>query len=133
MSTVPSSPQYWRDRRQWSSWIGKKGTVLGCTLIQVAPPEFAYLVPYPYVLVDFGSEKKLCIGTGHSSFPVGEIVECVWRRMGEPESTSIIPYGIKVQPYVLSGKDTPEDFAQKQQYESEETESENESNRRSTR
>ncbi|MCD8484379.1 OB-fold domain-containing protein [Candidatus Woesebacteria bacterium] len=126
MNHALSAPRYWRDRREWSRWLGRKGTVVASTLIHVAPPELAYGAPYPYVLVDFGSEKRSFLGTGHTSFLVGEIVECVWRRMGTPDATGIIPYGIKVQ------RLSPEEPVAP--VESVDTlESEDESHRRSTR
>lgn len=134
-----SPPGYWRDRREWSTWLGRKGTVVGSTCIQVSSPELAYLTPYPYVLVDFGSERRAFMGTGHTSFLVGEIVECVWRRMGSVDAAGIIPYGIKVQRLASTDKRGIEiegdDVSLVPENESEEdvTESENESNRRSTR
>lgn len=94
-----TSPQYWRARKHWSTWVGRKGTVIASTLIHVGNPALAESTPYPYVLIDFGDEQCSFVGVGHEEFLPGETVECVWRKMGKVDPHEVIEYGIKVQRY----------------------------------
>ena len=100
-----TSPQYWRARTQWSAWLGRKGTVVASTLIRVGTPALDASTPYPYVIVDFGDERRSFMGVGHEELIPGETVECVWRRIGEVAAHEVIPYGIKVQRYHGDGAD----------------------------
>lgn len=99
-----TSPQYWRGRKVWSAWLGRKGTVVVSTLIHVGSPAFSENTPYPYVIVDFGDEQHSFIGVGHEEFLPGETVECVWRKFGSGEAHEVIEYGIKVQRYTAEGE-----------------------------
>jgi len=89
--------QYWRQTKEWSSWIGKQGTVVATTQVRVASPERAGLTPYAYALVEFGSERRSFMGVGHSELEVGNAVECVLRKNANSDKKSLIEYGIKVQ------------------------------------
>lgn len=94
------APQYWRSHPEWQKWLGRKGTVIASTLIRVAAPEMSELLPYSYVLVEFGdgktSHKKELMGAGHEVFAVGDTVECVLRKVAVPRGHELIPYGVKV-------------------------------------
>lgn len=98
-----TSPQYWRGRKEWSAWLGRKGTVVASTLIHVGSPAFSDSTPYPYVIVDFGDEQRSFMGVGHEELVPGETVECVWRKLGAVGANEVIEYGIKVQRYTESG------------------------------
>jgi len=90
-------PQYYRQNKTWSTWLGKKGKVLASTIVRVAAPEQAAFTPYSYVLVDFGDAKHEFMGTGNDVFSPGDEVECVLRKIAVPNSQELIPYGIKIQ------------------------------------
>lgn len=89
--------QYWRSNKDWNEWLGRTGQVLAVTTIRTGSPEFAYLVPYSYALVDFNGEKKEMLATGNDMLKIGDSVICVLRKMGRTDEKSIIDYGLKVQ------------------------------------
>lgn len=88
--------QYFRASNHWSKWIGKKGKVVASTVIYVAAPQHAHQVPYSYVIVDLGQEKKEFMGAGREILEVGDQVVCVLRKESKASPEGIIDYGIKV-------------------------------------
>lgn len=89
-------PLYWRLNKNWSNWLGKQGKVIAATLVRVASPECEPLLPFSYVIVDFGQEKKEMMGADHEIFTIGDQVECVLRKTAQNEPHELIDYGIKV-------------------------------------
>lgn len=91
-----SPAQYWRQNKEWKNWLGKQGKVVGVTRVHVAPPEQEHFAPYSLVLVQFESEKRTFMVAGQDEVAVGDRVECVLRKVAQPDQKGIIPYGIKV-------------------------------------
>jgi len=91
------SAQYWRARKEWSAWVGKKGAVIASTMIYVGSPALSAQTPYPYVVVDFGEVKHSFMGVGHEALQPGNVVECVWRKIDAVAPHEVIMYGIKVK------------------------------------
>jgi uncharacterized OB-fold protein len=89
--------QYWRETRQIKDYLGKTGKVISSTVIRASSPEFNYLVPYSYVVVDFVGIKKEMMGAGSELLSVGDKVICVMRKMGQTDDKNLIDYGLKVQ------------------------------------
>lgn len=101
--------QYWRANKQWSQWLGKRGTVVASTLIRVAEGALAAWTPYPFVLVEFtDGTRHEYMGTGNQAYEPGDTVECVLRRLAVAGSHEVIPYGIKVQRIAQPTQPTPE-------------------------
>jgi uncharacterized OB-fold protein len=88
---------YWRQTKNWSAWIGRKGTVIVSTSVAVSSPEQAEFKPYSFVLVDFESEKHEFMGTSHDVFQPGDVVECVLRKIASGDERGLVGYGIKIQ------------------------------------
>ena len=93
-----NAPQYWRDSKKWSAWLGREATVIASTVIRVAPAGLEELVPYSLVLVEFDStERAEFLGVSHESFQPGQKVKCVFRRLPASSESGVIPYIIKVK------------------------------------
>jgi uncharacterized OB-fold protein len=92
-----SPAQYWRQNKEWQNWLGKQGKVVGVTRVHVAPPGQENFAPYSMALVDFILEKRLFMVAGREEVNVGDTVECVLRKVAQPDQCGIIPYGIKVR------------------------------------
>lgn len=95
MSVQPA--QYWRQNKDWKNWIGKQGKVIGTSRVHVSPPDQEMFVPYTLAFVDFGTEKRQFMVAGNQEVSVGDVVECVLRKVASAAQHGIIPYGIKVQ------------------------------------
>lgn len=104
--------------------LGREGTIVSWTVIRVPPTGFSSLAPYPVVIVDLRARldsakragKAGLVGGGRITAqlvdpPAGEAGEAGWsenlfgkkvrvivRRISEPSTEGIIPYGIKVKP-----------------------------------
>ena len=89
--------QYWREAKQIKEYLGKTGQVIASTVIRTSSPEFNYIVPYSYLVVDFNGVKKEMMGAGSELLSVGNEVICVMRKIGQSGDKSLIEYGLKVQ------------------------------------
>jgi uncharacterized OB-fold protein len=88
---------YWRANKKWSQWIGRQGEVVAATRMQVAIPELAPWTPLSYALVDFADERHEFLVAGQDEVQAGDRVECVLRKLGQPDEKGVIAYGIKVR------------------------------------
>ncbi len=89
-------PYYWRLNKDWSNWIGQRGRVLASTLIRVSSPDCEALLPFSYVVVDFGNDKREMMGADHEVFEIGDEVICVLRKTAVTQDNELIEYGLKV-------------------------------------
>jgi len=89
--------QYWRLNKSWSQWLGRRGEVIAVTQMQVGIPSLADQTPTLYALVDFGDMRHEFLVIGQDTLQSGDQVECVLRKLGQPDESGVIPYGIKVQ------------------------------------
>ena len=86
--------------------LGRGGTIVSWTVIRVPPGGFSSLAPYPVVVVDITGGGRITAQlvdppTGEAGWTenlVGMRVRVVVRRISEPSTEGIIPYGIKVKP-----------------------------------
>lgn len=81
--------------------LGAEGEIVSWTIIRVPPGGFANVAPYPVVLVDLGGGKRMSaqlVDWSEHDLVVGKKVRVVVRRMSDPTSEGIIPYGMKVKP-----------------------------------
>lgn len=88
--------QYWRQNKEWSKWLGRKGKVVASTMVRVAAPDRSLFTPYSYVIVEFGKERHEFMGASNDELVIGDVVECVLRKIGTSEKHELIQYGIKV-------------------------------------
>jgi len=81
--------------------LGRGGTIVSWTVIRVPPGGFSSLAPYPVVVVDITGGGRITaqlVDWNESDLAVGRKVRVVVRRISEPSTEGIIPYGIKVKP-----------------------------------
>lgn len=81
--------------------LGREGVVVSWTIIRVPPAGFSTLAPYPVVIVDLVGDGRITaqlVDWTENDLVVGRRVRVVVRRISEPTTEGIIPYGIKVKP-----------------------------------
>jgi uncharacterized protein len=96
-----SPVKIWRNQKKIASFIGKTGEVLSWTLIRVPPTDFSSLAPYPVVLVKFTDNTYLTaqmVDWDESDLQFRQKVVTVIRRVSDPNTEGLIPYGIKFKP-----------------------------------
>lgn len=101
-----SPVKIWRNQKYIASMLGREGTIVSWTVVRVPPCGFLSLAPYPVVVVDLVGGGRITVQLVHP--PVGEAswtenlvgirVRVVVRRISEPTTEGVIPYGIKVKP-----------------------------------
>jgi len=92
-----TSAKYCRQNKSWSDYLGKVGKVIVSTSLKASPPEQKMFIPYSFVLVDFGEEKKELMGVCGESYVTGDSVKCVFRKLSISDEKGLINYGIKVK------------------------------------
>lgn len=79
--------------------LGREGRVVSWTVVRVPPTGFSSLAPYPVVIVEFADGKRITAQmVDWSDITFGMKVKVVVRRLSEPPTEGVIPYGIKVRP-----------------------------------
>ena len=96
-----SPVKIWRNQKYIASMLGREGRIVSWTIIRVPPVGFYSLAPYPVVIVDLIGNTRITaqlVDWMESDLVLGKKVKVVVRRICEPTTEGIIPYGIKVQP-----------------------------------
>ncbi len=96
-----SPVKVWRNQKQIRELLGKQGRIVSYTIIRVAPAGFSAQAPYPVVIVRLADTTNVIgqLVDWHSKhLKSGQRVEAVVRRIYTPDSSGIIPYGIKFKP-----------------------------------
>lgn len=92
-----SPVKIWRNQKYISPLLGKMGIIVSFTIIRVPPVGFEDQAPYVVALVKIG--EKIHIGqladADDIEIKVGLKVEAILRRVRQPDSEGVIPYGIK--------------------------------------
>ena len=81
--------------------MGKIGHIISWTIIRVPPTGFASLAPYPVVVVDLAGGGRITaqlVDWSMEDLSFGRKVKVVVRKISEPSTEGIIPYGTKVKP-----------------------------------
>lgn len=79
----------------------RTGKILSWTIIRVPPTGFSELAPYPVVVVELKDGKRITaqlVDWTLKDLTFERMVRVVVRKVSEPSSEGIIPYGIKVKP-----------------------------------
>lgn len=82
--------------------LGREGLIVSWTIVRVPPAGFSNLAPYPVVVADMAGGGRITaqlVDWMESDLAVGKRVRVVVRRISEPSSEGIIPYGVKVKPF----------------------------------
>ena len=101
-----SPVKIWRNQPKVRSFLGRVGTVESFTVIRIPPAGYEDQAPYPVVLVSFlpaqagGNEKMVgqLVDYDKSHIRVGQKVQAVLRKIKNPGTEGIIPYGVKFKP-----------------------------------
>lgn len=96
-----SPVKIWRNQKHIAKMLGREGTVVSWTVIRVPPTEFSSLAPYPVVIVDLvggGRITAQLVDWIPEDLAFGTKVKVVVRRVSDPSTEDIVPYGIKVKP-----------------------------------
>jgi uncharacterized OB-fold protein len=96
-----SPVKIWRNQKHIANLLGREGTIVSWTVIRVPPGGFSSLAPYPVVVVDLVGDGRITaqlVDWSDEDLIVGKRVKVVVRRICEPTTEGIIPYGIKVKP-----------------------------------
>lgn len=96
-----SPVKIWRNQKHIANLLGKEGAIVSWTVIRVPPAGFSNLAPYPVTVVDLVGDGRITaqlVDWTESDLAVGRRVRVVVRRISEPTTEGIIPYGIKVKP-----------------------------------
>lgn len=87
--------------------LGREGTIVSWTVVRVPPSGFSNLAPYPVAIVEFSDGKRISaqlVDCEEKDLSFGKRVRVVVRRICEPTTEGIIPYGIKVKPCLPAGR-----------------------------
>lgn len=98
MNTNPV--QYHRNSKNWHKLLGKKGVIELATTISVASEELEPFLPYQLLLVEVAGKKIEVMGSAQVHFKVGEKVILELKKLSQPNSSSVIPYGLKASKVV---------------------------------
>jgi hypothetical protein len=102
-----SPVKIWRNQKHIASLLGKEGIIVSWTLVRVPPTGFSSLAPYPVVVVRLEDGKRITAQL--VDWTVGDLVfdrkvKIVVRRVSDPPTEGIIPYGVKVKPCLPAGR-----------------------------
>ena len=95
-----SPVKIWRNQKNISSMLGKRGSILSWTVIRVPPADFMDQAPYVVALIDLdggGRIEAQLVDVDASSVVAGQRVQTIIRRVTRPDHDGVIPYGIKVK------------------------------------
>lgn len=96
-----SPVKLWRNQKYIQTLLGKKGVIVSWTIIRVPPEGFSSQAPYPVVIVELEDKQRIAaqmVDWEEKDCTVGTRVKVILRRISEPTSEEVIPYGVKVQP-----------------------------------
>lgn len=91
----------WRNQKYIAKMLGREGVIVSWTVVRVPPGGFSNLAPYPVVIVELvggGRIMAQLVDWTDEDLIVGRRVKVVVRRICEPTSEGVIPYGVKVKP-----------------------------------
>ena|SRR3990172_12996845 len=97
-----SSPvKIWRNQKEVARLVGATGVIVSWTIVRVPPADYGDQAPYPVVLLSLGNGKRLTaqlVDWEPRHLKSGQRVVTVIRRVTQPNTDDVIPYGLKVKP-----------------------------------
>ena len=92
-----SPVKLWRNQKKIRESLGREGKIVSFTQISVPPLGFEAQAPYPVVLVDMGDKLQIgqLVDSELNDVRIGQKVKAIIRRVRQPDSEGVIPYGIK--------------------------------------
>ncbi len=98
---MKSAVTIWRKQKRDKKALGKEGTILTWTKINVAPPKFRTITPYAIVLVELENKEKVygqLVDYKEKDLNIGTKVISILRRSGSVDKESVIEYSVKFKP-----------------------------------
>ena len=98
---MQSPVKIWRNQKKIANLVGKTGIIISWTIIRVPPADYNDQAPYPVVLVELDSGKRIMVQLVDwepQYLAFGQKVMTIIRRVTHPDPDGVIPYGIKVKP-----------------------------------
>jgi len=98
---MQSPVKIWRNQKYIATMLGREGTIVSWTVIRVPLGGFSSLAPYPVVIVDLVGGERITaqlVDWHEEDLTEGRRVKVVVRRISEPSTEGVIPYGVKVKP-----------------------------------
>ena len=101
-----SPVKLWRNQKKTASLVGKTGKIVSWTVVRLPPAGFSDQAPYPVVVVELESGRRITAqlvdpskrsGQDGTEDLMGLKVITVVRRVVQPTTEGVIPYGIKVK------------------------------------
>lgn len=96
-----SPVKIWRNQKHIARQLGREGKLISWTVVRVPPTGFSTLAPYPVAIVELSGGGKITaqlVDWDDKDLSFGRRVKIVVRKVSEPTTEGIIPYGIKVRP-----------------------------------
>jgi len=91
----------WRNQKKYAQQIGKMGTIISWSLINVPPEGFIDQSPYPIALIKLGDGTNTLaqiVDWETKHLRKNQPVIAVIRRTQEVTSDEVVAYGIKFKP-----------------------------------
>jgi len=96
-----SPVKLWRNQKNVQSLLGHMGVVISWTIVRVPPNGHNNQAPYPVVVVELETKRHVTmqmVDWEEKNCRIGQGVKVVLRKISEPSSEGVIPYGVKVKP-----------------------------------
>lgn len=98
---MQSPVKLWRNQKRIRSLLGKEGKIITWTMIFVPPGGFAAYAPYPLAVVELTTGERITaqvVDYEKEQLKTNTQVKTILRKVMEPSTDGVIPYGIKVKP-----------------------------------
>ncbi len=96
-----SPVKVWRNQKKLVNLLGKTGKIISWSMIRVPPANFSDQAPYPVVLIELANKQRVTVqlvDADQEELRFGQPVKLVIRRVTQPSSEGVIPYGLKAKP-----------------------------------
>ena len=96
-----SPVKIWRNQKHIATLLGQEGKIITWTIVRVPPTGFSSLAPYPVAVVELVNGKRMTaqmVDWSPDDLDFGKPVKLVVRKIAEPSTEGVIPYGIKIKP-----------------------------------
>ncbi len=97
-----SSPvKIWRNQKRIAGLLGQEGRIVSWTVVRVPPVGFSSLAPYPVAIIELVGGKRITaqlVDWTEKDLAFDGKVKVVVRRISDPPTEGVIPYGIKAKP-----------------------------------
>jgi len=98
---MQSPVKIWRNQKNIARLLGREGKIVSWTIVRVPPTGFSSLAPYPVAIIEFADGERIStqvVDWSEKDLAFGKKVRVVVRRVCDPPTEGIIPYGVKVKP-----------------------------------